>query len=223
VDMDLSALERGFSDAERRELNDAVDAVVGRVRRTDGGDPMAAVMECDETRLRRLARAAIVGTAHAGALAAQARESEGLRAIADSNAAANRQACEAVWGLTAERDTLRVRVAELEGAGAIALIAAERRRQVEVEGWTPEHDDAHDADELARAATVYAMPAEPRRHWSVVRGEGLGDSMWPADWGPFKPSPDDRVRELVKAGALIVAEIERLHRARAAGTGGADA
>lgn len=36
--------------------------------------------------------------------------------------------------------------------GVIAEIAAERKRQIEAEGWTPEHDDAHDKGELARAA-----------------------------------------------------------------------
>jgi hypothetical protein len=32
--------------------------------------------------------------------------------------------------------------------------------------------------------------------------------------GDWKPSPDDRFRELVKAGALIAAEIDRLLRAK---------
>lgn len=43
----------------------------------------------------------------------------------------------------------------------IELIAAERKRQVESEGWTPEHDDQHDSDEMAMAAAVYAMTP----HW----------------------------------------------------------
>jgi hypothetical protein len=37
------------------------------------------------------------------------------------------------------------------------LIAAERQRQIEVEGWTPEHDAAHDGGELAIAAACYAV------------------------------------------------------------------
>jgi hypothetical protein len=33
---------------------------------------------------------------------------------------------------------------------------------------------------------------------------------WDAEW--FRPVPKDRIRELVKAGALIAAEIDRLNR-----------
>lgn len=81
---------------------------------------------------------------------------------------------------------------------AIDLITAERKRQIDAEGWTPEHDDAHADGALADAAACYAM--------------GRRTALWPwsTDW--WKPSPDDRVRDLVKAGALIVAEIERLQR-----------
>lgn len=85
------------------------------------------------------------------------------------------------------------------------MIAAERERQMAVKGWTPEHDDAHDDSELLRAALCYALPS------------GLRDPIgriprsWPGAWN-WKPSSDDRVRELVKAGALIAAEIDRLER-----------
>lgn len=81
----------------------------------------------------------------------------------------------------------------------IELIAEERQRQVEVEGWTPEHDAEHTDDELAKVAAVYAAPGRLR---SRVR-------IWPEDWD-FKPTPNDRIRELQKAGALIAAEIDRL-------------
>jgi len=82
-----------------------------------------------------------------------------------------------------------------------SLVAAERRRHVEVEGWTPEHDASLAPDILALAAICYALPEQ-------VRGRAIL-SAWP--WAPefWKPTPDDRVRELVKAGALIVAEIDR--------------
>ena len=84
------------------------------------------------------------------------------------------------------------------------LIAAERVRQVTAEGWTPEHDAAHAEDVLAAAAACYAIPPRLRKF--------PGDlvALWP--WAPayWKPTPDDRVRELVKAGALIAAEIDRL-------------
>lgn len=89
----------------------------------------------------------------------------------------------------------------------IADIAAERRRQVEVEGWSPEHDDSHQPGELARAGGCYAWCAFDRLHW---RSAGLEPSAWPWDanwWKPQNPR-----RDLVRAGALILAEIERLDR-----------
>lgn len=39
------------------------------------------------------------------------------------------------------------------------MIAAERRRQVDAEGWTPEHDDEHEICELAMAAVAYSVAA----------------------------------------------------------------
>ena len=92
---------------------------------------------------------------------------------------------------------------------AIELIAAERARQIAVEGWTPAHDDEYLADDLALAGAIYALPADLRPE---VPGEQVPD-YWPWDPKWWKPTPNDRVRELVKAGALIVAEIERLQRA----------
>jgi hypothetical protein len=86
----------------------------------------------------------------------------------------------------------------------IELIAEERDRQISQEGWTPEHDNQHDGFELADAAAAYALHAS---------GEfSLARRHWPFDDG-FKPS-DDPTRNLVKAGALIAAEIDRLARLR---------
>ena len=83
----------------------------------------------------------------------------------------------------------------------IDLIAAERRRQIDEEGWTKRHDDDHDREEIAMAAVVYACPQRYReRVWFA----------WPWDDEWYKPTPDNRIRELVKAGALIAAEIDRL-------------
>lgn len=82
-------------------------------------------------------------------------------------------------------------------------ILNERRRQIEVEGWTPEHDDEHEGGELAHAAACYA------------RGSS---SDWPWDMSWWKPGRDYR-RRLVKAAALIIAEIERLDRLPATGGG----
>ncbi len=96
------------------------------------------------------------------------------------------------------------------------LIAAERQRQIESEGWTHEHDDEHQMGEIAIAAACYALPEIERVeslgcHEPEYGGDG-SPLIWP--WGGYwKPTPNDRVRELVKAGALIAAEIDRLRRA----------
>jgi hypothetical protein len=82
---------------------------------------------------------------------------------------------------------------------AVLEVVAERRRQVEAEGWALEHDDKHTDGALAKAATCYA---------SVYP---LGACYWPWDLKWWKPK--DRRRNLVKAGALILAEIERIDRA----------
>ncbi|HHG4414689.1 TPA: hypothetical protein ACPWFT_002636 [Pseudomonas aeruginosa] len=93
-------------------------------------------------------------------------------------------------------------------------VQAERRRQVEAEGWTPEHDDEHDSGEIACAAACYALPpAHPARIEGALGRYGRDPNIWPwtRDW--WKPAPNDRRRELIKAGALVLAEIERLDRA----------
>ena len=46
------------------------------------------------------------------------------------------------------------------------LIAAERQRQIEQEGWTPEHDAEHAGEGLALAACSYAVPPQMRKHHS---------------------------------------------------------
>ncbi|HFX1391514.1 TPA: hypothetical protein ACRNLD_002356 [Pseudomonas aeruginosa] len=95
-------------------------------------------------------------------------------------------------------------------------VQAERRRQVEAEGWTPEHDDEHACDEIAAFACFYAMPPAAR-DWdtsSTGYGDTLGEAILPEGW---EPKTGDRRREMVKACALTLAEIERLDRADAAG------
>ncbi|MDT8147948.1 hypothetical protein RQ556_30465 [Pseudomonas aeruginosa] len=80
-------------------------------------------------------------------------------------------------------------------------VQAERRRQVEAEGWTPEHDDLYCAAELPRAAAAYIL-------------NGANDEA-PAIWS-FSAKwwkPRDARSNYVRAGALILAEIERLDRA----------
>ena len=89
------------------------------------------------------------------------------------------------------------------GSQAVLDVAAERRRQIEVEGWTPEHDDEHSAHELAEAAACYCLS-------SAGKPFDYFETMWPWERWWFKASGTRR--DLVKAGALILAEIERLDR-----------
>ncbi len=95
---------------------------------------------------------------------------------------------------------------------SIELIADERKRQVEVEGWTAEHDAAHKEEELALAAASYALPQYSRdalnRKYAKHHKDAPVTWPWLEVW--WKPTPNDRIRELVKAGALIAAEIDRL-------------
>lgn len=83
-------------------------------------------------------------------------------------------------------------------------IATERGRQITAEGWSAEHDDRHINGELRDAAIAYAMICDDRAPFDLA-------SVWPWEMKWWKPS-DDPVRNLVKAGALIAAEIDRLQR-----------
>lgn len=128
--------------------------------------------------------------------------------------------------LTGTQDDLRA-AARLFGqpvtliaAGAVADIAAERQRQIDVEGWSHEHDDAHFGGELARAAGEYATHAGVDHAVRMAFGPGEPAYGWPwsADWW----KPKTRREDLVRAGALIIAEIERLDRAAAQVANGGD-
>lgn len=81
-------------------------------------------------------------------------------------------------------------------------VVHERQRQVSSEGFSLHRDDGYIKGELAAAAAVYARLAGQPRTMSTD---------WPWRRATFKPSTDRR-RDLVKSGALILAEIERLDR-----------
>ncbi len=96
------------------------------------------------------------------------------------------------------------------------LITEERQRQIDVEGWDSEHDDEHTSMPLATAAASYALDvvskhAEVSDSWKRTFDRASSE-VWPFDEEWFKPTPEDPVRQLVKAGALIAAEIDRLQR-----------
>lgn len=93
-------------------------------------------------------------------------------------------------------------------------VSFERHRQITDEGWTHAHDDQHSNGELARAAAAYALGAErvtlkATDPFNPVRE--ISTHIWPWDRKWWKPA--DRRSNLVKAAALLLAEIERIDRA----------
>lgn len=94
----------------------------------------------------------------------------------------------------------------------IELITVERQRQIDVEGWTSEHDAEHDDHELIRAAVVYVLSVANKNKPTIHTIPAM--TFWPHQWNEdwFKPTWHDPIRMLTKAGALIAAEIDRLQR-----------
>lgn len=99
----------------------------------------------------------------------------------------------------------------------IELIADERARQISAEGWTLEHDDEHDQREMPRAAQCYldhyigrqwVIPTNPQNYINEPCPRN-----WPEEWSEDWWKPKGRIPDLVRAGALIAAEIDRLQRA----------
>jgi len=104
---------------------------------------------------------------------------------------------------TVDLTTIKVR------ASAFVDVARERCRQIGEEGWTAEHDDTHVYGELSIAAACYALEATGD---NLILGDNL-PAQWPREWSREWWKPADRRRNLVKAAALTMAEIERLDRA----------
>lgn len=147
---------------------------------------------------------------------------------------------EAACSLVEENEELKRRIAELEiessvndaaiielkqqysrlqkaryDTPAVKDVIAERQRQQSVEGWTPEHDDEHGDGELALAASCYAENFALFSTWQDGESVDWSDAPQPANW-PWSLEwwkPSSPRRDLVKAGALILAEIERGDRA----------
>lgn len=105
----------------------------------------------------------------------------------------------------------------------VYAIAVERRRQVEVEGFSAELDDAHGRGEMARAAAAYALVAATSgdgraaliRDFRQPETPGiinLVHAVWPPMWRRSWFKPQTPLRDLARAGALAAAEISRLLR-----------
>jgi hypothetical protein len=160
---------------------------------------------------------------------------EAINALCDNMA-------ELVNSLTPEQNEIRQRCltihARFDGIlsswqptdGAL-LIQEERRQQLTREGYTPEHDDKHVIGELLSAANCYTVAGDCLANGAVLMGSGyletpenlvqeildnkFGNAVaWPWEKDCLKISPDS-IRNLVKAGALIAAEIDRLKRLEA--------
>lgn len=95
----------------------------------------------------------------------------------------------------------------------VQAVIAERFRQIEGEGYEPQHDDQHEGGELARAGAAYALYAPSHTSENKSRGVfALAISAWP--WRKEDWKPTGFRRDLVKAGALVIAEGERFDRQR---------
>lgn len=97
------------------------------------------------------------------------------------------------------------------GAEAWRDVIAERTRQIAQEGWSSEHDDDHADGELALAAAAYAENTASGYDDAGTPLDEEPPITWP--WAEKWWKPSSRRRDLVKAAALLLAEIERLDRA----------
>lgn len=92
---------------------------------------------------------------------------------------------------------------------AVEDVVKERMRQIYIEGWSTRHDDEHDPGDLAFAGISYALNA------ACVLNQEEHNTDWPK-WWPWSLNwwkPTIPRRDLVKAAALIIAEIEKIDRA----------
>lgn len=117
------------------------------------------------------------------------------------------EAVQRQWEASSDYDEFHAPAAGDALTAAARDVLAERHRQISVEGWTPEHDDAHTDGALAQAAACYAASSQSRDISYMAH-------LWP--WSTAWWKPGTSRGDLLKAGALILAEIERQDRARAA-------
>ena len=107
----------------------------------------------------------------------------------------------------------------------IELISEERKRQVNEEGWTPEHDAQHVHGQLSKAAACYALDFEEIFVMKAEKGsapQSFDPWPWFNDYYRYSDGPPtkikawdkrkehDRITKLKIAGALIAAEIDRI-------------
>lgn len=106
---------------------------------------------------------------------------------------------------------------------AMVAVLTEKKRIVDVEGYTPAHDDKLEHRELARAGMAYAQHYVERQ-WLYTGLDGKGacaepeqygldeaPSVWPDEWADGWKPKNPR-RDLLRAAALLLCEIERIDR-----------
>lgn len=183
-----------------------------------GGGHNAEIMVCEHISKERPHDAMFIALANpANVLALVEALEKAQQRIAELEEA-EQKLCAANVTLDARAELAERRLAEMESrtvTAAAADVLAERQRQVTAEGWSPKHDDQYKNTELAFAASCYAFHAAAAS-WDLEDNGIPYDShpvpkQWP--WDPSWWRPTDARRDLVKAGALILAEIERIDRA----------
>jgi hypothetical protein len=98
------------------------------------------------------------------------------------------------------------------GTQGVELVRVERLRQILEYGYTTEHDASYQHNQLPAAALTYLQSALIRETYKPdAQGPYLADQVsdsWPWDEDCFNPTTT--LRDLTKAAALIIAEIDRL-------------
>lgn len=108
----------------------------------------------------------------------------------------------------------------------IELIASERQRQIDKKGYDKDHDEMETAFQLSSAAALFICNAQNQYFEDHTHADGKGDvsryqirEIYTRKWKSVWPWDDHDGREkadiltsLVKAGALIAAEIDRLQK-----------
>ena len=92
---------------------------------------------------------------------------------------------------------------------AIELISLERDRQINSHGYNAEHDQAENPNhELAQAASTYLNVAINEMTGSPIDAKMFAQ-MWPNSWPKSSYKPESKMRNLIRAAALIAAEIDK--------------
>jgi len=101
-----------------------------------------------------------------------------------------------------ENRKLHERLTSVNATTGAYMIAEERERQIKDEGYNAEHDQAHAPMTLAKAAVSYILCNDEKKR-KIAK-----TTYWP--WEDKYYKPRDMKRNLVRAGALVAAAIDRL-------------